>query len=182
MHTEQIRTTYGIQQDAHDAEAHYSYRSSSWFFNYFLAIFIVKYLVEFNKKTAVRIKKKEFGSQMKKRKENQAEELLPNSGFNKKRPYRNLNELPAQGLVNLLWRKIDADCSLNMEIPARYDQLSKVSMVKISYFADSPLNFQQNQIVYTDELRFSNIAGQLMNDLAQNKEVELKEILEALNR
>ena len=55
-------------------------------------------------------------------------------------------------------------------------------MVKISYFADSPLNFQQNQIVYTDELRFSNIAGQLMNDLAQNKEVELKEILEALNR
>lgn len=119
---------------------------------------------------------------MKKRKENQAEELLPNSGFNRKSPYRNLNELPAQGLVNLLWRKIDADCGLNMEIPARYDQLSKVSMVKISYFADSPLNFQQNQIVYTDELRFSNIAGQLMNDLAQNKEAELKEILEALNR
>ena len=46
------RTAYGVQQDAHVAEAHYSYRLSSWFFNYFLAIFIVKYLVEFNKKNS----------------------------------------------------------------------------------------------------------------------------------
>ena len=91
-----------------------------------------------------------------------------------RKTYRNMNVLPAQSVVDLLWRKIDADCCFNVELPSRYDQLSKVSIVKISLFANSPLNYKQNQIVHSEDLSYGAITSKLKNDFLLSQMAKLE--------